>query len=184
MASRAARRPGYVAPRGLRSVSPEQRYEGSARSARTASGILAGPQRMRRPRTPLISLVVPVLNEADAIPMFLDAVALALDRADMHYEVVFVDDGSTDETLAVLKKASGGDARVRVVSFTRNFGKEAAVSAGLDFARGDAMIPIDVDLQDPPSVIPAFVERWREGYDVVYGVRARRDAYSFMKRHT
>ncbi|MGE5522406.1 MAG: glycosyltransferase family 2 protein [Rhodospirillaceae bacterium] len=183
MSIRAAARTGNFA-RGLHPVTTEERSERLGSGHRSTSGILAQPQRSRRKRAPLVSLIVPVLNEAEAIPLFIEAVGRVLERAELHYEMLFVDDGSSDDTLAVLKEISRADARVRVVSFTRNFGKEAALSAGLDFARGDVMIPIDVDLQDPPSVIPLFVERWREGYDVVYGVRASREADSFLKRNT
>jgi polyisoprenyl-phosphate glycosyltransferase len=183
MSSRVANRSG-VGARGLHRIMPEVRIDRAALGWRASSGVVADPPRTHRDRPPLVSLVVPVLNEADAIPLFLNAISTVLQPAGLEYEVLFVDDGSSDDTLAVLKQASRRDARVRVVSFTRNFGKEAALSAGLDFARGDVMIPIDVDLQDPPELIPAFVDRWRDGYDVVYGVRARRDADSFLKRHT
>ena len=87
---------------------------------------------------------------------------------------VFVNDGSRDETLAHLLDCSERDKRVRVVNLSRNFGKEAAMTAGIENARGDVLIPMDIDLQDPPEVIAPFMERWREGYDVVYGVRAAR----------
>jgi polyisoprenyl-phosphate glycosyltransferase len=96
--------------------------------------------------------------------------------------VLFVDDGSSDGTLAVLEEACSRSRNVRVVTLSRNFGKEAALSAGLDFARGDVVIPMDVDLQDPPEIIPRFIELWRQGYDVVYGIRQKRDADSFLKR--
>jgi glycosyltransferase involved in cell wall biosynthesis len=151
----------------------------------TAAGIVAPPATVGRGgRSPLVSVVVPVLNEAEAIPIFLDALVPALDSGALRYEVVFVDDGSTDRSPAVLEEACRHRPNVRVVRFTRNFGKEAAISAGLDFARGDVVVPMDVDLQDPPELIPAFVDSWRQGYDVVYGVRRRRDSDSFLKRNT
>ena len=147
------------------------------------NGIIAAPATEERADAcPLVSLVVPVLNEAEAIPIFLGEIARQLDRSRVDYEVVFVDDGSSDRTRAVLKEASARCSRVRVVAFTRNFGKEAALSAGLDFTRGDVVIPMDVDLQDPPELIPKFVDMWRKGYDVVYGIRENRDADSYFKR--
>jgi glycosyltransferase involved in cell wall biosynthesis len=149
----------------------------------SANGIVA-PRAERRTvdRDPLVSLVVPVLNEADAIPIFLERVTAIMDAHGLKHEMLFVDDGSTDATPVVLAAACGSGRDVRVVSFTRNFGKEAALSAGLDFARGDVVVPMDVDLQDPPELVPRFVEKWREGYDVVYGVRGNRDADTFLKR--
>lgn len=150
-----------------------------------SNGVVAEPtSNSRSSRSPVISLIVPVLNEACAIPIFLQAIANVLDSKAYEYEVLFIDDGSSDETLSVLNECCLADSRIRVVSFTRNFGKEAAISAGLDFCRGDVVIPMDVDLQDPPELIPAFVDLWRQGYDVVCGVRERRDSDSFLKRYT
>jgi glycosyltransferase involved in cell wall biosynthesis len=99
-------------------------------------------------------------------------------------EFVFVDDGSTDGTRDALRALTAKDPRVRFIGLSRNFGKEAALSAGLDRTTGDIVVPIDVDLQDPPELIPEFVSRWREGYDVVYGVRSRRQSDTVLKRLT
>ena len=121
---------------------------------------------------PLVSVVVPVLDEAESIPRLLPAIAEAL--AGIRYEVVFVDDGSTDATLAIIRAAAAGDPRIRALSLSRRFGKEAALSAGLDAARGDVVVPMDADLQDPPALMPAMLARWREGFDVVYGQRVVR----------
>lgn len=134
------------------------------------------PARLRpRDRAPrLVSLVVPVFNEEESIGIFLAAIEAALPRAAHALEIVFVDDGSRDATLSVLDAARADDPRIVVVELSRNFGKEAAMSAGLDLSRGEVVIPIDVDLQDPPDVIPAMIDRWRAGYDVVLGVRAER----------
>lgn len=134
------------------------------------------PARLRpRDRAPrLVSLVVPVFNEEESIGIFLAAIEAALPRVAHALEIVFVDDGSRDATLSVLDAARADDPRIVVVELSRNFGKEAAMSAGLDLARGEVVIPIDVDLQDPPDVIPAMIDRWRAGYDVVLGVRAER----------
>ena len=97
---------------------------------------------------------------------------------------MFVDDGSEDATLAAILKAHQADPRVRALSLSRNFGKEAALTAGLDHAAGQAVIPIDVDLQDPPEVIGAMLAKWRDGYEVVYGVRTNRESDSLPKRLT
>lgn len=135
-----------------------------------------------RPQRPLVSLVVPVYNEQDAVPLFVRAIDDALAGQGIELELLFVDDGSTDQTLPLLVELSERDARVRVVGLSRNFGKEAALTAGLDHASGDVVIPMDVDLQDPPALIPKFLERWREGYDVVYGWRTSRPNDSIAKR--
>jgi glycosyltransferase involved in cell wall biosynthesis len=153
--------------------------------APVSNGIVAEPADTGRAnRSPVVSLIVPVLNEADAIPIFLRTLTAVLESGALKYEIVFVDDGSSDATLRVLGEACADDSRIRVVSFTRKFGKEAAISAGLDFSRGDVVIPIDVDLQDPPELIPEFVDLWRQGFDIVYGVRSCRDADSILKRNT
>ncbi|MCK8786464.1 glycosyltransferase family 2 protein [Roseomonas sp. NAR14] len=137
-----------------------------------------------RPADPLLTLVVPVLNEEQAVPLFLDAVVAVLEGAGLRFELLFVDDGSTDGTVALLARLAAADRRIRVVALSRNFGKEAAMSAGLDRARGDAVVLIDVDLQDPPELIPTLVARWREGYEVVYGSRADRSSDTALKRMT
>lgn len=139
-------------------------------------------QRARRPVDPLLSLVVPVFNEEESIALFLTAIEPFLDRAGLRFEIVFVNDGSRDNTFAHLLECSGRDPRIRVVNLSRNFGKEAALTAGIDHARGDILIPMDIDLQDPPDLIGPFIERWREGYDIVYGVRAARTRDTMSKR--
>jgi glycosyltransferase involved in cell wall biosynthesis len=137
-----------------------------------------------------LSLIVPVKDEEEAIGPFVARVGPILDGlfADAGplpvWEILFVDDGSTDATLAAIHAAHRRDPRVRALSLSRNFGKEAALSAGLDHAGGDAVIPIDVDLQDPPEVIGAMLAKWREGYEVVYGVRTNRESDSLPKRLT
>lgn len=139
-------------------------------------------QRSRRPADPLLSLVVPVFDEDESIDLFIDTVVPILDRDRLRFEIVFVNDGSRDDTLARLLSRSAGDRRIRIVNLSRNFGKEAALTAGLDHARGDVLIPIDIDLQDPPDLVSAFMTRWREGYDIVYGVRSTRLADTAAKR--
>ena len=147
-----------------------------------------GPQAGTMPE-PLLSLIVPVKDEQEAIPAFVGRVTAVLDalaNADgaLPWEIVFVDDGSQDATLAAIIAANMADPRIVALSLSRNFGKEAALSAGLDVVRGRAVIPIDVDLQDPPEVIGAMLDRWREGFEVVYGVRRNRMTDSIPKRLT
>lgn len=135
-----------------------------------------------------LTIVVPVKDEEAAIGPFLSRVVPILqglsDPAAKSFEILFVDDGSSDTTLEVVRKANQADTRVRGISLSRNFGKEAALSAGLDAARGNAVVPLDVDLQDPPEVIGKMVAKWREGFDVVYGVRDNRETDSLPKRMT
>ena len=142
---------------------------------------LAG-QRSRRPADPLLTLVVPVFDEEESIDLFLDTVVPLLERDRLRFEIVFVNDGSRDDTLGRLLDRSSRDRRVRIVNLSRNFGKEAALTAGIDHARGDILVPMDIDLQDPPDLIGPFIARWREGYDVVYGVRSGRTTDTAAKR--
>jgi len=139
-------------------------------------------QRGRRPADPLLSLVVPVFNEEESIGIFLTSIEPFLERAGLRFEIVFVNDGSRDDTLARLLECSASDPRLRIVNLSRNFGKEAALTAGIDHARGDILIPMDIDLQDPPDLIGPFIERWRAGYDIVYGVRSARTWDTTSKR--
>ncbi len=133
---------------------------------------------------PALSLVVPVLNEEPAIPLFLDTITPLLDDLGLSWEILFIDDGSTDGTVAVITGRQHRDGRIKLIELTRNFGKEAALTAGLDWSTGDAVIPMDVDLQDPPELIAEFVRRWQEGYDIVFGQRVARDADTGTKRMT
>jgi polyisoprenyl-phosphate glycosyltransferase len=135
--------------------------------------------------TALLSLVVPFYNEEEMISTFFDVTLPILESLDgLTFEVVCVNDGSRDDTLNLLLARAGADGRIRVIDLTRNFGKEAALSAGLDEARGDVVVPFDADLQDPPAVIRQLVDKWREGYDVVLARRSSRDSDSFLKRQT
>ncbi|WP_129793594.1 glycosyltransferase family 2 protein [Sphingosinicella sp. CPCC 101087] len=138
---------------------------------------------------PTLSLIVPVKDEEAAIGPFIERVRPLLEGLfaggpEPSWEIIFVDDGSEDATLAAVVQAHGRDPRVRALSLSRNFGKEAALTAGLDFAAGQAVIPIDVDLQDPPELIGAMLAKWRDGYEVVYGVRTNRQTDSLPKRLT
>ena len=134
------------------------------------------------PRGAELSVIIPVLNEADNIAPLLARLVPILDRCVVSYEVIFVDDGSTDGTLAAIAQAHGADRAVGVVSLSRNFGKEVAIAAGLDHASGAASVIIDADLQHPPEMIETFVARWREGYKNVYGQRTDRSADSALRR--
>lgn len=129
-----------------------------------------------------ISLVVPVFNEEEAIPIFYQAVRREL--ADYLVEIVFINDGSNDGTEGIINALSVSDPLVRPISFTRNFGKEPALFAGLENATGDAVIPIDVDLQDPIEVIPELIQRWKCGADVVLAKRTDRSSDGHLKRKT
>jgi glycosyltransferase involved in cell wall biosynthesis len=131
-----------------------------------------------------LSVIVPVKDEEEAIAPFVDRVAPVLDRLLPDWEILFVDDGSEDSTIGAIAAAHLGNPRVRALSLSRNFGKEAALSAGLDHARGRAVVPMDVDLQDPPELIGEMIDKWREGYEVVYGVRRNRQSDSLPKRLT
>ncbi len=134
------------------------------------------------------TLIIPVKDEEDAIGPCLARVIPVLEAIDdpvsKSFEILFVDDGSDDKTLEVIRQAHARDPRIRALSLSRNFGKEAALSAGLDAARGMAVVPIDVDLQDPPEAIADMIAEWRAGFDVVYGVRDNRETDSLPKRLT
>ncbi|WP_313752398.1 glycosyltransferase family 2 protein [Mixta calida] len=129
-----------------------------------------------------ISLVVPVFNEEDAIPIFYQAVRKEL--PDYEVEIVFINDGSKDSTDNIINALAVSDPLVKPLSFTRNFGKEPALFAGLEHAAGDAVIPIDVDLQDPIEVIPQLIAKWQEGADVVLAKRTDRSTDGHLKRKT
>lgn len=138
------------------------------------------------PVIPTLSIIVPVKDEEQAIAGFVSRVGSVLDGLNEPggWEMLFIDDGSSDRTLAAITLENQRNPRVRAVSLSRNFGKEAALTAGLDLATGDAVIPIDVDLQDPPEIIREMVQQWRLGYEVVYGVRRNRSSDSLPKRIT
>ena len=129
-----------------------------------------------------IAVVVPVYNEADNIELLVARLVPVLERVASSFHVVFVDDGSRDATVEVLRRVNAADPRMTAVSFSRNFGKEIAIAAGLDHANADAVVIMDADLQHPPEVIEAFVARWREGYKNVFGQRTDRAADSPLRR--
>lgn len=130
----------------------------------------------------LLSIVCPCHNEELAIPSFFGALEPVLESLTADYEIICVDDGSSDGTLARLLAAAGRNPRIRVIELSRNFGKEAALTCGLDHARGDAVIPIDADLQDPPELIRDMVKKWCEGFEVVLAQRTDRSTDSLTKR--
>jgi glycosyltransferase involved in cell wall biosynthesis len=132
----------------------------------------------------LLSLIVPVYNEAGGLPLFVDRVVPILEATGLGWEILFVNDGSKDASLAVMAGLQTQNPRVAYLNLSRNFGKEIAVTAGLDHARGDAVIVIDADLQDPPELIPAMIEAWQRGFDTVYAKRRARAADSWLKRLT
>jgi glycosyltransferase involved in cell wall biosynthesis len=130
----------------------------------------------------LLSVSAPVLNEEEMLQAFYERVVAALDG--IEFELVLVDDGSTDRTREIVSGLAESDPRVKVVSLSRNFGYQAAVAAGIDHCRGDAVVTIDADLQDPPELIPKLIDEWRAGSDVVYAVRRDRPGESRLKLAT
>jgi glycosyltransferase involved in cell wall biosynthesis len=136
---------------------------------------------------PTLSLVIPIYNEELVIPELsrrLAQVLAELEKVVESWEVVFIDDGSVDRSFELLSQMAEAEQRYRVVSFSRNFGHQLAITAGLDRAEGDAVVVMDADLQDPPEVIARMIEKWREGFDIVYGVRKTRKGETIFKRLT
>lgn len=132
----------------------------------------------------LLSIIVPVFNEEEVLPEFHRRLTNMLTTLPVKSEVVYINDGSKDNTLDIMQDLRDKDSNVAVVDLSRNFGKEVALSAGLDYASGDAVIVIDADLQDPPELISEMVTYWQQGYDVVYARRKSREGETFMKRAT
>ncbi|WP_353212059.1 glycosyltransferase family 2 protein [Rhodovarius sp.] len=134
---------------------------------------------------PAISVVIPCYNEQEVLPEFHARITAAMEGIGLPFELVYVNDGSRDGTLALMLQAQAADGRVAVVNLSRNFGKEIALTAGLDHAAcSEAVVVIDADLQDPPEVIPALVAAWRQGFDVAYAQRSVRHGESWLKRVT
>lgn len=129
-----------------------------------------------------ISLVIPVFNEEEAIPLFVETVAKTFDKADFEYELIFVNDGSADNTKNVLRELCENNSYIHALNFSRNFGQQPAILCGLKEATGDAVVPLDVDLQDPPEVILEMIDKWQQGYDIVHGKRLKRKGESLFKR--
>jgi polyisoprenyl-phosphate glycosyltransferase len=135
-----------------------------------------------RHHTPEYSVIVPVFNEQEVIGVCHAELRGVMDRTGKPYEIIFVNDGSTDRTAVILRTLARHDRRVRVLGLSRNFGQQIAISAGIDRARGRAVIIIDADLQDPPGVIPDLIAKWETGFEVVYGRRTVREKESAFKR--
>ncbi len=133
------------------------------------------------PGTPEVSVVIPIFNEQENIPELVARLTGTLTEAQLAFEIIMVNDGSTDASLQLLESLARSDARLVIVDLSRNFGHQTAISAGLECCRGKAVIIMDGDLQDPPEVLPAFVQRWREGNDVVYAIREQRKEH-LLKR--
>ena len=132
----------------------------------------------------LLSVIVPLYNEQAVIPTFHTRLVAVLDRLELRSEVVYVNDGSTDRSMPLLLELHRHDQRVSIVDLSRNFGKELALTAGLDYAGGDAVVFIDCDLQDPPELIPELLNGWEQGFDVVYAQRIAREGDTWLKRAT
>lgn len=135
-------------------------------------------------RPTLLSVVCPAYNEAQNLPPLFAAVSAVLGGLGQPFEFVVVNDGSTDGTLSILRELKSRHTNTTIVDLSRNFGKEIAMTAGLDHARGDAAVILDADLQHPPEVIPQLLEGWSEGYDVVYGIRRSRENEGWLRRST
>lgn len=133
------------------------------------------------PPRPTFSVVVPIWNEEEVIPELYRRVVSIMDTTNATWELICVDDGSRDRSLELLLELHAKDPRVKVLQFSRNFSHQIAITAGADFAEGDAVIVMDADLQDPPEVVTRMIEKWREGYEVVYAVRTAREGETFFK---
>ena len=131
-----------------------------------------------------ISIIAPFLNEEDNLPLLYDRIAATMKNRPEAWELILVDDGSTDGSTDWVRRKSAEDRRVRLIQLARDFGHQIAITAGLDHARHDAAIIMDADLQDPPETIPALLDRWRAGNDVVYAVRTQRAGETFLKKFT
>ncbi|HAY83423.1 MAG TPA: glycosyltransferase, partial [Chloroflexi bacterium] len=136
------------------------------------------------PEKPVFSIVVPIYNEEGSLLVLYERMVKVMDSTGEAWELVLVDDGSQDQSADMIRTLVKQDSRVRQVILARNFGHQIAITAGWDYARGDAVVIIDADLQDPPELILEMVEKWQEGYEVVYAVRAEREGESWFKLWT
>lgn len=137
---------------------------------------------MKENKLPELSIVVPLYNEEEVIEQLLSRLTGSADAAGVDYEIIFVDDGSRDNTLAKIRKGCDADHRLKFISFSRNFGHQAAITAGLEHARGDAVVTIDGDLQDPPELIAEMYGKYKEGYKVVYARRKKRNGEPLARK--
>ncbi|WP_125770278.1 glycosyltransferase family 2 protein [Companilactobacillus furfuricola] len=134
--------------------------------------------------TDTISIVLPVFNEEAGIKTTIDTLENYVAKQPEDYELIFVDDGSKDKSVDIIKSELEHNDNIKLVEFSRNFGHQIAITAGLQYTSGDAVVVMDADLQDPPEVIPSMIKKWHEGYDIVYGKRKQRDGESFFKKFT
>ena len=156
-----------------------RQFLGSARLPEAAIGSEhSGERRM------LLSVVIPCMNEQEALRKTNHQLLSILERISLNFELIYVDDGSTDSTAELLRDLQAHDSRIRIIRFSRNFGHQVAITAGLEHSSGDAVVIIDADLQDPPEVILDFVAKWLDGYDVVYGIRTEREGETRFKLWT
>ena len=132
----------------------------------------------------MISIVTPVYNEEDNVVFFHDEVTKVMEGLGMDYELIYVNDGSRDKTDLLIHQLAAHDPHVRALTFARNFGHQIAITCGMDFARGDAVITMDGDMQHPPALIPKLIEKWQEGYDVVQTIRTATEDAGFVKKLT
>jgi dolichol-phosphate mannosyltransferase len=139
---------------------------------------------MNSKASPVFSVIGPVYNEAEILPSFFTRIRDVMENIGEPWELILVDDGSGDGTTEIIKELAREDPHVRPVVFSRNFGHQIALTAGLDYSRGQAVVVIDTDLQDPPEVIPDLIAKWREGFEVVYAVRAEREGETRFKKAT
>lgn len=132
----------------------------------------------------LYSVIIPLYNEEEVVKECIKRVTAVCEKLDGKYEIIFVNDGSSDRTEEIVRKACAQNPSLKLINFSRNFGHQIAITAGMDHAFGDAVIVMDADLQDPPEVIPELIEKFHEGYDVVYAVRSKRKGETFFKKLT
>ena len=131
-----------------------------------------------------ISIIVPLYNESKNLDLLSDKLVSVLNRLNVSYEIIYINDGSTDNSYEKLVEIHQKNRSFKIINFSRNFGKEIALTAGIDYANGSAVIPIDADLQDPPELIGQLIDKWREGYDVVYATRRSRKGETWLKKTT
>ncbi len=134
--------------------------------------------------TIMYSIVIPVYNEQEVLPEFYHRLSRSMEQLDEPYEIIFINDGSQDRSLEILRNLHATDSRVKILHLSRNFGHQVAITAGMNYASGDAVITMDADLQDPPEVLLQLIQKYREGYDVVYATRKKRKGERFSKRFT
>ena len=132
----------------------------------------------------LISIVLPVFHEEAGIQVTIDTLLNYIEQQEEDYELLFVDDGSSDKSVPIIRRMLAQHSNIKLVEFSRNFGHQLAITAGLHYAKGDAVVVMDADLQDPPEVIPQMIKKWHQGYQIVYGKRKQRDGETFFKKFT